>query len=387
MRIALAIEHLDRRRGGAETYIHDFAAWLRRQGHAVDIITQSAAKAPEGVGVHLTGAGCPLRSCRAAAFAERSAEALRELAPDVSMATGKALGARVYQPHGGTVRGSQRQNLAMIASLPRRALKSIFNRLSPKHRAFRRIEARQFADPRARFVAISRMVQSDMRTFYRVPPERITLVYNGVDLERFSPEQARSGRQAARAAHGIAEGATVLLMIAHNPRLKGLGETIRALALLPEAERRDVRLLVVGRAHMGGFRRLARTRGVEQNVVFARATDDVVPLYGAADGYVQPTWYDPCSLTTLEALACGLPVLTSRFNGARELMDGRGAGVIVDAPRPVARLAEALHALLDADARQAMSAAARAVAEEHPSEANFRAMLDVLKRNAETAPR
>ena len=86
MRIALAIEHLDHRRGGAETYIHDFAAWLVAQGHFVQIVTQAAHHAPDGAEVRLLPAG------GAAAFARAVRDELAHLAPDVSMATGKALG-------------------------------------------------------------------------------------------------------------------------------------------------------------------------------------------------------------------------------------------------------------------------------------------------------
>ena len=111
--------------------------------------------------------------------------------------------------------------------------------------------------------------------------------------------------------------------------------------------------------------------------------DDTAPYYGAADAYVHPTWYDPCSLVVLEALAAGLPVLTTRFNGASELMDGQGAGPVLDAPRPVAALADALARLLDAEARAEMSVAARRVAADHSQERNFREMLDVLTRTAE----
>lgn len=377
MKIALAIEHLDHRRGGAETYVHDFAAWLLEQGHAVQIVTQGAHAPPEGAELHTVAA------CDAEAFAQAVRRELSRLRPDVSMATGKALGMTVYQPHGGTVRGSQRQNAALRRSDVARGLKLLFNRLSPKHRAARRLEARQFADPRTHFVAISRMVLADMQTFYRLPAERITLVYNGVDLDRFRPDRLREHRSEVRRRLGLDEGATLLLAVAHNFKLKGLGELIAALGRLTGRTPADVRLVVVGRGRQGPYRRQARRLGVAERVIFAGGADDIAPFYGAADAFVHPTWYDPCSLVVLEALAAGLPTLTTRFNGAAELMDGRGAGPVLEAPRPVARLAEALETLLDAGRRADLGRAARAVAEEHPAQRNFREMLDVLTRAAE----
>lgn len=382
MRIALAIEHLDHRRGGGETYVHDFAAWLLAQGHQVEIVARDVHQPPDGATVAVIGARGASRTGRMTAFARAVRDHLRASRPDVSMATGKTLGMTVYQPHGGTVLGSQRQNARVRGSSLGRSLKRAFDALSPKHRAFRRLEAQQYADPQTHFVAISEMIRRDMQTFYGLPDERLSLVYNGIDLERFHPEQVRERRDDLRRQFEIPDAATAFLFVAHNWKLKGFREQIRALARLRSGTPADVRLLVVGRGRAGRWRKLARSLGIESNVIFAGPVADIRPLYGAADVLVLPTWYDPCSLVTLEALAAGLPVLTTRFNGVSELMDGRGAGVVLDAPRPVSRLADALGQLLDAGRRAEMSRAARALAEEHPQERNFREMFELLARAA-----
>ncbi len=379
----MVIEHLDRRRGGAETYVHDFATYLLGQGHEVQILAQDVHEPPAGAEVHVVrpDRGLPWR--KAVRFARAVRRKLGELRPDTSLATGKALGMGVYQPHGGTVRASQRQNAARLRSDAGRVLKLAVARSGPKHRAAWQLEADQFADPGTRFVAISRMVWRDMRTFYRVPEERMSLVYNGVDLERFHPARCREHREAARVRLGIPEGATVLLLVAHNPKLKGLREQIGALARLTREERQGLCLLVVGRGRTAPYQRLARRLNIAEAVIFAGPQEDMASVYGAADALVHPTWYDPCSLVALEALACGLPVLTTRLNGVSELMEGRGAGVILDSPRPITALAEGARGLLDPARREAMGRAARGVAEEHPVERNFREMLDLLARSAE----
>jgi UDP-glucose:(heptosyl)LPS alpha-1,3-glucosyltransferase len=377
MRIALVIEHLDSRRGGAETYIHDFATWLLAEGHAVQIVTQSAHAPPEGAEVHTINGSMK-------AFVAGARQRLTDLSPEVSLATGKALGMTVYQGHGGTVRGSERQNVALRSGGGGRALKRLLNCLSPKRRSARRLEAAQFADPATHFVAISRMVRQDMKTFYDVPDDRITLIYNGVDLQRFHGDRLQEDRQRIRREHSIADEVTLALMVAHNFKLKGLREQLLALGRLAGSAAPRWHLLVVGgtRRRQRPYARLANIMGIADRVTFAGAVDDTAPYYGAADVFVHPTWYDPCSLVVLEALAAGLPTLTTRYNGASELMDGRDAGVVLDAPRPVARLAEGLSALLDPARRDTMSRAARQVAEEYGQERNFREMLDVLSRAA-----
>jgi len=382
MRIALVIEHLDCRRGGAERYIHDFAAFLLGAGHQVQIVAQDAHDPPAGAQLRPTVAGgCPCCAV-ASRFADAAREALVELRPDVSLATGKALGMGVYQPHGGTVRGSQRQNAALVRSPNLRALKLLWNRVSPKHCAARRLEAEQFAQAGTHFVAVSNMVRRDMQTFYGLPDGRISVVCNGVDLERFHPDRGRARRDEIRRRFGAADETALLVFVAHNFKLKGLRELIAALGRLRTEAARPFHLLVVGRGRAGPYRRLARRAGVADRVTFAGAIENIAEMYGAADAFVHPTWYDPCSLVVLEALAAGLPVLTTRFNGAAELLDGRACGAVLDAPRPVGRLAESLKPLLDPSVRTGMSRAARAVAEEHPQQRNFREMLAVLQRAA-----
>lgn len=389
MRIALLIEHLDHRRGGAETWIHQFSAYLAARGHDVTIVTQDDAHdPPAGVAICAVQPRGLTRGARDRDFGRLCIEALAELRPDVSMATGKALGADVYQPHGGTVRGSQRQNIALLGSYNARALKMLFNRLSPKHRDALALEAKQYGDgggdANRRYIAISRMVQRDMRTFYRVSPDQVRLIYNGVDLARFSPERLAALRDESRARFGLAAGDQALLFVAHNFKLKGLGELIAAVGLLIKNGRwpTSARLLVVGRGRAGRYRRQAERVDAAQAVRFIGPVSPVDAAYAAADAFVHPTWYDPCSLVALEALAAGLPVLTTRFNGVSELMEGREAGVLLDSPRPVRRLAEGLEALLDGASRGTMSAAARGVAEEYPLEENFRHTLEYLEQVA-----
>jgi UDP-glucose:(heptosyl)LPS alpha-1,3-glucosyltransferase len=136
---------------------------------------------------------------------------------------------------------------------------------------------------------------------------------------------------------------------------KGVPIALRALARLPER----ARLIVVGRdKDAARYEGLARRAGVRERVVFAGPQEDPRPFLGAADAFVLPTLYDPLSNAVLEALACGLPVVTSRRCGAGELVVAHGAGWICDAG-DTAALAAHLERLLDD--RERARVAARAV--------------------------
>src|SRR5262249_41596865 len=153
------------------------------------------------------------------------------------------------------------------------------------------------------------------------------------------------------------EGRTVFLFAAQNPRLKGLATLLEAFATA-RVGRPDMLLATIGKAPDRETLRAVRRLGLEDGVVFAGRVPDPYPYYAASDVFVLPTWHDACSLTLLEACACGLPVITTRANGAAErLSDGR-EGRILPTPGDVAALASALVELSSPEIRARMAVVA-----------------------------
>jgi len=221
--------------------------------------------------------------------------------------------------------------------------------LSPFHRYLVAAEQRLFASPRLKAViCISKMVQREIHARFGLPLARLPVIYNAIDGAVFHPG-LREHRDEVRARLGIAAEATVFLLVGSGFERKGVGRAIEALAqLAPPAH-----LVVVGRdRHAPRFTRLAKRLGVGPRVSFAGPQQDPKPYYGAADVFVLPTLYDALSNAVLEALACGLPVITSDRCGAGELVAAHDAGTIVGA-RDVAGLAAAMGALAADPARRA----------------------------------
>ena len=236
-----------------------------------------------------------------------------------------------------------------------------------RYREQSEIERRQLANPRALIVAVSEMVQEHFRTLHGVPRERLRLIHNGVDGERFSPEHCAGLRAAARRTFGCSDNETVFLLVAHNLRLKNAESAIRALARLITAGA-DARLVISGGKRPGPFVELARKLGIPGRITFLEAVADIRPCYAAADVCVHPTWYDPCSLVALEALACGLPLITTRYNGVSELMADGQEGYLLSDPADVAALAEKMRLLLEPGLREKLGASARLLAVKHSLE-------------------
>ena len=116
------------------------------------------------------------------------------------------------------------------------------------------------------------------------------------------------------------------------------------------------------------------------------AIDDPVPYYAAADVFVLPTFYDPCSLSVSEAAASGLPSVTTRFNGAAELLSEGVDGSVIDDPADDAELAGALRPLLDAGVRQRMGEAARKLALKHTLDYNCDQIVAIYQQIAGQQP-
>ena len=350
MKIAFAIEHLDPARGGAEGYAWNLGRWLVARGHALTVFSFCGV-APDFAGhVRLSVARHPVatRALRQAAELER---ALAGRTFDVVQAFNHLWPADVIRPGGGVHVAFEARNLASEPSAALRLLKRLERVCSPRWRALRENERRQFADPARHFIAVSEMVADDMRRHYPAVRDRIHVIRNGVDTGQFSPARVEQLRRKARADAGIAEHRPVLLFAGHNWRLKGLHDLVGALAGLPE----DVVLAIAGRGRSERYLRLAARLGVRQRVVFLPVRP-MIEQYATADALAHPSYHDGFGFVVLEAMACGLPVVVSRQAGAAEVVDPAGAR-LVDAPGPREALVEALRAVLS----PALAATARVV--------------------------
>jgi len=255
--------------------------------------------------------------------------------------------------------------------------------LLPRQGDFRRHARRQFSlrDSLGKtFVALSNAVADDFVRLHGIRPEQIVVVPNGVDCRRFSPVHRVTHREAVRRQLGVNDETMLLLLAAHNFRLKGVQELLRVSGRLA-ANGRDVHVAVAGGKRLTKWRRAAERLGLVDRATFVGSVADLTPYYAAADAYVHPTYYDPCSLVLLEAAASGLPIVTTRrYNGAVELFREGDEILSVNDPRDGEALFERVDALFDARRRAELGAAARRVALRHPFERNVAEVLRLYAR-------
>jgi glycosyltransferase involved in cell wall biosynthesis len=205
-----------------------------------------------------------------------------------------------------------------------------------------------------------------------VPSEHIDVIPPPIDVARFA---TRNGSN-VRSELGLAPGTRLVLFVGHDFERKGLSDALTSLAGLDET----THLVVVGGADPTGHRQQAERLGVASRVHFVGRTDHPEHYFHDADVLVAPTKNDPWGNVLVEAMAAGLPIVTSAVAGAADVVRSHGAGVVIDDPSPTVLRAE-LRALLAAPDRMIRHAAAgRSAADEYSVERNAQATLATYER-------
>jgi UDP-glucose:(heptosyl)LPS alpha-1,3-glucosyltransferase len=164
--------------------------------------------------------------------------------------------------------------------------------------------------------------------------------------------------------------------------MKGLGPLIRAVADLKREEPRPFKCLILGRDKIFLYMRLAKRLGLSKEIIFAGSTGEPEKYYGAVDILVHPTFYDACSLTVLEALASGLPVVTTSSNGASGVLSHGEDGWVINDMEKGDQLKRAIKYFLNDKVREQASFRGRDKAESHGKKLNFDRMIGTFKEVA-----
>jgi len=324
MKIALVILHADPARGGAERYTVDLARALARRGHEVSILASDFAAPVEKVGFEKIGAGGFTRAGRYRRFLDNLDAHLAGTKYEIVHAMLPVRRCDLYHPHAG------------IAA---EELAKWNVHLNPRRKAMAEVERELMTDSSGPVVlCLSEYVKGFAVKHYPLPAQRMATLFNAVDLARFEP---------VRAEHV----GTTALIIANDYERKGLEQVIRALAIVGPL---NLKLDVVGKEEPGKYDVLAKDLEVADAVAFLGAVSDPRPRYAAADFFVLPTKHDPCSLVVLEALAMGLPVISTKFNGACEVMTDGVHGFVLDDPEDAGALAAAMKKMLEPARREEM---------------------------------
>src|SRR3984893_19306891 len=355
--------------GGAESYLKRLARGIVDLGHSVQLFTTNEWPPNEWP----FGSMTHLRARSTIGFADELKQLRSQSRCNVLMSLERVWSCDVYRAGDGVHRAwLQRRREFEIP------LKQFVRTLNRKHRELLQLEESVLADHKAgRVIVASEMVRNEIVDLYGYSANNIDLIRNGVPIDkfRFDPELRKEAREDLK----LKPDQIALLFAGSGWERKGLWFGIQAMAL---CKNRKMRLLVAGR----GNERLYKTKRLrfwrEEPVQFLGEMADLVRLYSAADIFILPTIYDPFSNACLEALACGLPVITTRPNGFSEIIEDTVHGSIVDYAGNLIGLRDAIRFWSDPSRRAAARSANVERASQFDISKNVQQTLKVLARVA-----
>ena len=388
LKVAIVLDWFLPSKGG-ESYLVWLADELSRRGHEVDVFAIKGEKDPAAsYRVHLVPVLHWPRSLRMLSFLLNSARMVKKHDFDIIHGVGWTLAMNVFNPHGGVEQAYLRQEFRSISNRFYYLWRWVRQYLSLEHHVTLWIQRRQYLSPRVkRIIAISQMIKRDIAENYGAIERKVAIVFNSIDLNRFHPRNRDLYRAEKRSVLDISPDTVVLFFVGNNYRLKGLEPLMAAMGLLRRKfPTQPFRLLVAGRGQVARYRRKARRLGVADLVLFLGSVKNIEQYYAASDIYVHPTFYDSCSLTVLEALASGLPVVTTRFNGAADAIVSEEGGRVIEDPANVNDLAESIARYFDEGSRMKARTITRQWMEQVPPSYNMEQTLcvyDEVVREAE----
>jgi UDP-glucose:(heptosyl)LPS alpha-1,3-glucosyltransferase len=353
--------------GGAEAYLKRLAHGIVETGHEVQLIATD--EWPEEQWPF--GSVRRLRAKTVIGFADEFEQIRPQLRCDLLFSLERVWSCDVYRAGDGVHRAwlARRRKFEI-------PLKEFVRAASRKHRDLLQLEESLFGKRNAgRVIVASQMVADEIVDFYGYAADKIDLVRNGVPLDKFRFDPDR--REKSRAQLKLKPDQIALLFAGSGWERKGLLFAIEAMAI---CKNRKLRLLVAGRGNARPYKTTRFLFWREDPVQFLGEVADLTPVYTAADIFILPTIYDPFSNACLEALACGLPVITTRSNGFSEIIEDGVNGSIIDSPANLTGLRDAIRFWSDSARHDTARCANIERASQFDILKNVEQTLDVLTR-------
>ena len=358
--------------GGAEQFADGFIHQLAESGHEVHIFANSWTPSHHSnINHHFVGILGLNAFFRTLSFSIQVSKKIRAQHFDIIQSHEKTWGQDIYRAGDGCHIKWLNQRGKQISSI-----KKLFLFINPFHQLILMLEKNIFESAQCKkIIAISQMVKEDILENYKCPPEKISVVYNGVDLHRFHPSNKNIYRKSIRKQLGIPEDSILILFVGSGFERKGLQFLLQSTEYLAKE---NWRLLLMGKGNFEKFMRYAPAN--KRNRIITKEPDpEIEKFYASADLFILPSIYEPFGNANLEALATGLPVITTKYCGAANIIDSRNNGLVVGDPYNPQEIAEKINYLFDFSVRESMGRKARELAEQFPLERNNREMLEIYK--------
>jgi len=217
-----------------------------------------------------------------------------------------------------------------------------------------------------------------MESFFRVKDAKIDVVYNGIDTSRYNQKMRYELREPLRRQLGISADEVVFLFISYDLKKKGIEPLIGAVFQLKKTGNTNFKVMVVGGWPYRDLLRQMSAFSIQDKILFTGPVRSTKEYYANSVVFVLPTYYDACSLVVIEAMASGLPSITTTANGAAGIITDGKDGYVIPHPPGSPDLAKKMQLLLDDENRQKMSREALRTGRSYSEEKNHQKMMRIL---------
>ena len=358
--------------GGAEQFVLGYTRCLAEMGHEVHIFAnQWTPSHHPNIKIHSVRAVTKNSFLRVLSFAWFALQAISFKSYDIVQSHERLWLQDIYRAGD----GCHREWLERRSScLP--LIKRLFLNFNLFHQLILRLEKRIFEKGECKkIIAISEMVKRDILKHYRLPEDRVKVVYNGIQLDRFDPSKKKDFYDEVRQQLRISGQEVMILFVGSGFERKGLEYLIKSIQYVKE---KNWRLVLVGKGNWGKYLKFTSKKN-QKKITYLEPIDEIEKLYVAADFFILPSIYEPFGNANLEALASGLPIITSQNSGASEIITPKKEGIILEDPSDSKSIAEAIDYLMDPKNREPMMKSARSLAEKFTQQRNASEMLKIYQ--------
>ncbi len=322
------------------------ANFLAGRGHSVSVLSAEFAEGVLAADVHRVAV--PVKSSQAIlrnrTYRRGATAALAALRTQRSGPTVHAAFGVVCPPGGVLWVPSVHAEWLKISRAHRDWKGRLKQRLNLFHPFILRLEREYFGGRRyRRLIALTPRIRDELMEHYGVPAGDIDMLPNGYNPAEFHPGRRAELRDKVRAELGYGPSDRVLVFVANELERKGFFPLIRAVARLKDP---SLRVLVAGRVSIEAHAGMLQSLGLAGRVTCVGPSADVARYFAAGDLFVLPTYYEAWGLVIVEALATGVPVLTSRLAGAAVAVQEGRTGLLLDDPHDEAEIAGKIDRIL-----------------------------------------
>jgi len=369
MKIALVCKHYSSKKGGLERYTIFLSTELIRAGHEVHVFANTWQKEQAGMIHHVPmfRFSSPLKNL---SFAFFSNHALSKMRFNVIHSMERIFYQDIFRVSDGI------NPVHLSQQYPNFVIR-LFKAIGLRRLALGYLEHKIFAGRGCKIIMTnSVLMKSQIIKHYKVDPQKIVVIYNAVNTSRFHPGVKDGYGASIRNKYYIKQNDLVLLFVSNNFKLKRLQTILEAISLL---NKREIKLLVIGNDDKKPYQKWITKRVLDKQILFLGPKKSIEKYYAASDIFVLPTLYDAFANVCLEAMACGIPVITTRNNGVSELIENKEHGYILQTQNPE-ELASKIRALESQIERSRMGENAAKKARSFTIERHMSQVLELYER-------